>query len=184
MSRRQPIATVGMSCLFPGSTRLDSFWQSMLAGSSYLRDVPEDRWNHTTFYSPDRRSTDTTYARKISCLDDIRSFGPEQYGMPPRRAYPMDPQQRLFLDQTRVALNDAGYRGRPLPKATGVYVGASAAEYRDLVVSRLRAKQLLSGEWGRVPPMPADTAAGAVRSVAAPQKYTMVGLLMNMIACN
>lgn len=184
MSRREPIAIVGMSCLFPGSSRLDSFWQGMLAGSSYLRDVPEDRWNHTTFYSPDRRSTDTTYARKISCLDDIRSFGPEQYGMPPRRAYPMDPQQRLFLDQTRVALNDAGYRGRPLPKATGVYVGASAAEYRDLVVSRLRAKQLLSGEWGRVPPMPAGTAAGAVRSVAAPQKYTMVGLLMNMIACN
>ncbi len=184
MTRRDPIAIVGMSGLFPGSSRLDSFWQGMLAGSSHIRDVPEDRWNHAAFYSPDRRSTDMTYARKIACLDDIRSFGPEQYGMPPRRAYPMDPQQRLFLDQTRVALNDAGYRGRALPKATGVYVGASAAEYRDLVVSRLRAKQLLGGEWGRVPPMPAGAAAGAVRNVAAPQKYTMVGLLMNMIACN
>ena len=65
-----------------------------------------------------------------------------------------------------------------------MYVGASGAEYKDLVVSRLRAKQLFGGEWGRVPPMPADAAAGAVRSVATPQKYTMVGLLMNMIACN
>ena len=43
MSRRDPIAIVGMSCLFPGSSRLDSFWQGMLAGTSlYLRDVLED----------------------------------------------------------------------------------------------------------------------------------------------
>ncbi len=175
MTRRDPIAIVGMSGLFPGSSRLDSFWQGMLAGSSHIRDVPEDRWNHAAFYSPDRRSTDMTYARKIACLDDIRSFGPEQYGMPPRRAYPMDPQQRLFLDQTRVALNDAGYRGRALPKATGVYVGASAfagIHGRSGGQPPARMKQLLGGEWGRVPPMPAGAAAGAVRNVAAPRRST------------
>jgi 8-amino-7-oxononanoate synthase len=156
----------------------------MHEGCVHIREIPDDRWNHAAFYSPDRRSPETTYARKIAYLDDIRSFGPEQYAMPPRRAYPMDPQQRLILDQTRVALDDAGYRGRRLPKSTGVYIGASASEYNGLVLSRLRARQLLGGEWGRVPPLPTDTLAGLVRNVAPAQKYTMVGLLLNMIACN
>ena len=184
MTKSDPIAIVGMGCVFPGSSRLDAFWRNMLDGCTHTRDIPADRWNHAAFYSPDRRNAETTYARKIACLDDIRSFGPEQYGMSPRRAHPMDPQQRLILDQTRVALDDAGYRGRPLPKATGVYVGASANEYKDLVVSRFRATQLLGGEWGRVPPLPANASARLVQNVTPPQKYTMVGLLMNMIACN
>ncbi len=184
MKKPDPIAVVGMSCLFPGSPRLDVFWQNMLNGSTYTSAVPADRWNHAEFYNPDRRNTECTYARKIACLDDLRSFGPEQYGMPPRRAYPMDPQQRLFLDQTRIALDDAGYRGRPLPKTTGVYVGASGAEYKDLVVSRFRARQLLGGEWGQVPHLPKGAAECAVKGVAATQKYTLIGLLTNMIACN
>ncbi len=184
MKKSDPIAIVGMSCLFPGSSNLDAFWQSMHDGAVHIREIPADRWNHAAFYSPDRRNAESTYARKIAYLDDIRSFGPEQYGMPPRRAYPMDPQQRLFLDQSRVALDDAGYRGRPLPKATGVYVGASGTEYRDLVASRQRARQLLGGELGRVPSLPSDTLSGIVRNVSPAQKYTMVGLLSNMIACN
>jgi 8-amino-7-oxononanoate synthase len=184
MIKSDPIAIVGMSCLFPGSSNLDTYWRSMLEGRVFVRDIPTDRWNHTGFYSPDRRNTETTYARRIAYLDDIRSFGPEQYGMSPRRAYPMDPQQRMFLDQTRSALDNAGYRGRALPKATGVYVGASGAEYKDLVVSRLRAQQLLRGEYGEAPALGADTCTAIVQNVEPVQKYTVVGLLSNMIACN
>jgi 8-amino-7-oxononanoate synthase len=184
MMKSEPIAIVGMSCLFPGSSRLDTFWRSMQEGRAHFREVPLDRWNHRAFYSADRRSTATTYARKIAYLDDIRSFGPEQYDMPSRRAYPMDPQQRLFLDQTRLALDDAGYRGRQLPPATGVYVGASAAEYRDVVAGGIRARQIFGGEWGISPSLAPGAAAGAVRNIAPIQKYSMVGVLSNMIACN
>jgi len=184
MTKSEPIAIVGMSCKFPGSSSLGAFWQSMHEGCVHTRNIPNDRWNHAAFYSPDRRSPETTYARKIAYLDDIRSFGPEQFAMSPRRAYPMDPQQRLILDQTRVALDDAGYRGRRLPKSTGVYVGASACEYNELVLSRLRARQLLGGEWGRVVQLPVGSLGELVRNIIPVQKYTMVGLLLNMIACN
>jgi len=91
-----------------------------------------------------------TCARKIACLDDVRSFAPERYGIPPRRAITMDPQQRMILDQARLALDDAGYGGRSLPRSTGVYVGASVSEYRDLIVARVRARQILGGQWGDV----------------------------------
>ncbi len=184
MTKSEPIAIVGMSCKFPGSSNLGAFWRSMHEGSVHSRDIPNDRWNHAAFYSPDRRSTETTYARKIAYLDDIRSFGPEQFAMSPRRALPMDPQQRLILDQTRVALDDAGYRGRRLPKSTGVYVGASACEYNGLALSGLRARQLLGGEWGREVQLPSGSLGELVRNILPVQKYTMVGLLLNMIACN
>ena len=96
----------------------------------------------------------------------------------------MDPQQRLILDQTRLALHDAGYDERAMPRSTGVYIGASVTEYKDLVVSRLRAQQILRGEWGNVPTVAAESIKASVQDIAPIQQYSMVGLLLNMIACN
>jgi len=178
------IAIVGMSGAFPGAPNLGAYWDSICAGRVHFQDIPIERWDHSAFFSRDPRDTDTTYASKIACLDDIRSFAPERFKMPPRRVRAMDPQQRLMLDQVRLAMDDAGYGGRPLPRSTGVYIGASVAEFKDLVVSRLRARQLLGGEWGSVPPMPEKAAEDSVENVAGIQQYSMLGVLLNMIACN
>jgi 8-amino-7-oxononanoate synthase len=184
MTDTKAVAIIGLSCSYPGSPGPEQFWRTSYEGRSFFRDVPLDRWDHGSFYSPNPRHTDSTYARKIAYLDDIRSFSPERYGMPPRRARPMDPQQRLILDQTRLAIHDAGYDERPLPRSTGVYIGASVTEYKDLVVSRLRAQQILRGEWGDVPTLAAESIKASVQDIAPIQQYSMVGLLLNMIACN
>ncbi len=184
MTDTKAVAIIGMSCSYPGSPGLEEFWRTSYEGRTCFRDVPIDRWDHSAFYSPNPRHTDSTYARKIAYLDDIRSFAPERYGMPPRRARPMDPQQRLVLDQTRLALHHAGYDERALPKSTGVYIGASVTEYKDLVVSRLRAQQILRGEWGDMPAVAAESIKASVQDIAPIQQYSMVGLLLNMIACN
>ena len=184
MSDSRAVAIIGMSCSFAGSPDIDSFWQSIHEGRVHFRDVPADRWDHSRFFSTNTREPDMTYARKVAHLDDLRSFSPERYGLPPRRAYPMDPQQRLMLDQARLALDDAGYGGRPLPKSTGVYVGASVSEYKDLVISRLRARQIMDGQWGGDPEISDDVAKDTMRDVAPLQQYSMVGVLLNMIACS
>lgn len=184
MIDNKAVAIIGMSCSYPGSPGLEEFWRTSHEGRTFFRDVPIDRWDHSSFYSPNPRHTDSTYARKIAYLDDIRSFSPERYGMPPRRARPMDPQQRLVLEQTRLALHNAGYDERTLPKSTGVYIGASVTEYKDLVVSRLRAQQILRGEWGDIPAVAAESIKASVQDIAPIQQYSMVGLLLNMIACN
>jgi 8-amino-7-oxononanoate synthase len=183
MSERD-VAIIGMSGAFPGSPNLSSYWDSIIGGKVHFQDIPLERWDHSAFFSRDPRDTDSTYASKIACLDDIRSFAPERFKMPPRRVRAMDPQQRLMLDQVRLAMDDAGYGGRPMPRATGVYVGASVAEFKDLVVSRLRARQILGGEWGSVPKQADDAAENAVEQVAGIQQYSMLGVLLNMIACN
>jgi 8-amino-7-oxononanoate synthase len=184
MNDSRAIAIVGMSCVFPGCPSLEAFWDCVRAGRSHFREVPPERWNHAQFFSTNPREHEMTYAKKVACLDDLRSFAPEHFGMPPRRAYPMDPQQRLMLSQAWLALEDAGYTGRRLPASTGVYIGASVSEYKDLVVSRLRSRQVLGGQWGSIPDMPEDAARQAVRDVSAIQQYSMVGVLLNMIACN
>ena len=126
MTESHDVAIVGMSCSFPGSPNVEAFWRSVHDGRVHFRDVPADRWNHAAFYSTNPRDTESTYARKIACLDDVRSFAPEWFGMPPKRARPMDPQQRLILEQVRIALDDAGYGGRSLPRPTIEYCWTGA----------------------------------------------------------
>jgi 8-amino-7-oxononanoate synthase len=184
MNDSRAIAIIGMSCSFPGSPDLASFWRTIRDGSVHFREVPADRWDHAACFSPNRREPDMTYGRKIACLEDIRSFAPERYGIPARRAYLMDPQQRLILDQTRGALDDAGYGGRPLPRSTGVYMGASVSEYKDLIVARLRARQILGGQWGDASALEETAVKAAVGDLATIQQYSIVGGQLNMIACN
>jgi 8-amino-7-oxononanoate synthase len=184
MNDSRAVAIIGMSCSFPGSPDVDAFWKTIRDGRTCFSEVPADRWDHSLFYSPNPRAQEMTYARKIGRMQDVRTFAPEHFGMPPRRAYPMDPQQRLMLTAAWLALENAGYSGRSLPASTGVFVGASHSEYKDLVVSRLRARQLLQGEWGDVPQLPEKAPSDAVSQVYRIHQYSMVGVLQNMIACN
>ena len=54
-----------------------------------------------------------------------------------------DPQHRLLVDAVRVALQDAGYgkRAEFARAATGVFVGASVSEHKDLITSRMRSRR-------------------------------------------
>jgi acyl transferase domain-containing protein len=61
----------------------------------------------------------------------------------------MDPQQRLFLEAVRMALEDGGYATRPFPRArTGVFVGATVSDFMDVLTARVRSWQLAGGEFG------------------------------------
>ena len=44
MKQKAPIAIVGMSGLFPGALKLDTFWQNIINKVEAVCDVPEDRW--------------------------------------------------------------------------------------------------------------------------------------------
>ena len=40
----EPIALVGMSCLFPGKTGNQGYWHTLLAGVDRIREIPPGRW--------------------------------------------------------------------------------------------------------------------------------------------
>src|SRR5205823_12903889 len=92
------------------------------------------------------------YIDKGAYLEDeeIREFGALHFGIAPRRIQVTDPQHRILLDAVRGALQDAGYEKRAYDRSrTGVFIGASANEHKEILLSRLRAMQLFDGAFGR-----------------------------------
>lgn len=157
----------------------------MRGGRTCFGDVPEDRWKLNTFFSESSRSANQTYSRTFGSIGDIRSFAPELFGISPARARQMDPQQRLFLEVTRCALEDAGYaRGNPSPEHTGVFLGISTCEHRDYVTARLRLMQMLAGDFGSTASRDMETLAQLVENVPPVQPSAILGQMLNMAAAN
>ena len=179
------IAVVGMACRFPHAPDLDGFWRVLEAGEVCFGEVPRERWNHATFYEPDDvRAPDKTYAHHVAFVDGVREFAALHFGIAPRRVQVMDPQQRLLLDVVRIALQDAGYERRPFDRSnTGVFVGASVSEYKDLLTVRHRALQMADGDFGPAPPGPVrELFLGAVAEVVPARAFSIPGGLLSMLA--
>ncbi len=118
-------------------------------------------------------------------MANIDRFAPEFFGITPRRARIMDPQQRLALEITRQALEDAGYSDRRLAGGrVGVYFGASSSDHRLLAANPVNLPCDLAGRSGVAPEIAAEVAAAVSAALPPIQAYTIVGQQLNMIAAN
>ncbi|QMU70039.1 non-ribosomal peptide synthetase/type I polyketide synthase [Streptacidiphilus sp. P02-A3a] len=120
------IAIVGMSGRFPGAPDVRTFWTNLLAGVSGIV-APTDQDLDAAGVPPHVRD-DPAYVRATGALDGIEQFDAEFFGLTPREAQLMDPQQRIFLECAWHALEDCGHRaGEQLPAA--VFGGTGANGY-------------------------------------------------------
>jgi NAD(P)-dependent dehydrogenase (short-subunit alcohol dehydrogenase family)/3-oxoacyl-(acyl-carrier-protein) synthase len=55
------IAIVGMGVALPGASDLESFWRTLIDGPELFGDVPPDRWDYSSFFSPDLAAEDKSY---------------------------------------------------------------------------------------------------------------------------
>jgi acyl transferase domain-containing protein/7-keto-8-aminopelargonate synthetase-like enzyme len=183
----QDIAVVGMACRFPHAKDLPDLWRLVTEGEVAFEDIQDTRWKHSAFYEPnDVRAPDKTYVRKGAFIDGVDEFAALHYGLAPRRVQVMDPQQRLAIEATRQALQDAGYDKKAFDRAsTGVFFGASVSEYKDLMGARNRALQLAAGEFGdKLSPHEAEAVRAAAADVVPIRAFSIAGGLLNMIACS
>ena len=81
-THRPPLAVVGVSALFPGSSDATGFWRDVLAGADLLGDIPPSHWLVEDYFDPDPKARDKTYARRGGFLDPV-DFDPVQWGVPP-----------------------------------------------------------------------------------------------------
>ena len=65
------------------------------------------------YYDP-HRQPGKIYCKWLGALEDIECFDPLFFGISPAEAELMDPQQRLFLQESYRAFEDAGYDPRAL----------------------------------------------------------------------
>ncbi|QCB29368.1 type I polyketide synthase [Corynebacterium endometrii] len=127
------IAIVGMAGRFPGANNTREFWNMLVEGRGATGELPEGRWGE---YSGDPVMSQKMAEQNLKggYLDDISSFDAEFFGLSPVEATNMDPQQRIMLELTWEALEDAGIPANELRgTSTGVYLGSSNNDYGMLI---------------------------------------------------
>ncbi|HEY0946762.1 MAG TPA: SDR family NAD(P)-dependent oxidoreductase [Opitutaceae bacterium] len=127
----EPIAVIGLAGRYPEARDLDEFWENLKSGRDSVGEIPAERWDHSQWYSPERGAAGRTYCKWGSFLTDIDKFDPLFFGITPREAEMMDPQERLFLETAWHTFEDAGYTREALSgEAVGVYVGVMWSQYQ------------------------------------------------------
>ena len=128
--RSMDIAIIGMAARLPGADNTDEFWENLKAGKSGVVEIGTERWNPASYYHPDPAMQGKSYSKWMGALKDIDKFDPLFFNISPREAELMDPQQRLFLQESWKAIEDAGYTPADLwAQKCGVFIGAATGDY-------------------------------------------------------
>ena len=129
-STTDKIAVIGLSARFPGARSIDEYWANLVGEVESIRFFTDEEWAAA---APLRRargaSDEAEVVRARGILEDADLFDAEFFGYRPRDAAIMDPQQRLFLEQSWAALEHAGYDPSRYEGAIGVYGGVSRNTY-------------------------------------------------------
>ena len=131
---REPIAIVGLGCRFPGAVDTpDHYWSMLCEGADVVGEIPPDRWDLTSTYDPDPAVPGKSSVRHAGLLDRIDTFDAGFFGIVPREAERMDPQQRLFMEVSIDALDHAGLsRDQLAGSRTGVFVASYHNDYSHM----------------------------------------------------
>ncbi|HKV34447.1 MAG TPA: MupA/Atu3671 family FMN-dependent luciferase-like monooxygenase [Pyrinomonadaceae bacterium] len=99
------VAVVGLSGRFPGARNVAEFWERLCEGAELIGDCSE------------------------GVLEDVELFDASFFGFTPREAETLDPQHRIFLEESWVALENAGYNAESYHGRIGVFAGESLNTY-------------------------------------------------------
>ncbi|MFE9835584.1 type I polyketide synthase [Streptomyces sp. NPDC005551] len=127
------IAIVGMGCRFPGASGVDAYWRLLEENVDAVTPVPADRFDPRPHYAPHPGEPGKTVSRHGGFIDDLYGFDAGFFGIAPREALHMDPQQRVLLKVVWESLESAGIVPSALAGSrSGVFVGQATAEYADV----------------------------------------------------
>ncbi len=127
----EPIAIVGMACRYPGGViDPESFWRLLDEGIDAVTEMPRERWDVDALYDPDPEVPGKMMTRQGGFVANIDQFDPDFFGITPREAVKIDPQQRLLVETSWEALESAGIApDRWMGSEVGVFVGLMYQEY-------------------------------------------------------
>ena len=143
-----PIAIVGMACRVPGADSPDQFWQLLCNGIDTVSTIPTDRWDANSWFDSDLSATAKSTTKCGAFLNQIDSFDADYFGILPREAERMDPQQRLFLEVAIEAIDDAGLpQERLRGSRAGVFVASIHNDYAQLQYNDPRSDRSSHLDW-------------------------------------
>lgn len=130
-----PIAIVGMACRFPGGANSpEEFWKLLVDGVDAWTPVPPERWNEDAFFHPDPDKQGMYNHRGGHFLtQDVAAFDGGFFGISSSESAAMDPQQRMVLEISCEALENAGVSLEQVRgKDVGVHVAVFSQDYNLL----------------------------------------------------
>lgn len=120
-------AIIGVANRFPGSANTpQAFWNNLISRRDCIVRAPADRWNADVFTSKDKDRPGKTLSSNCGFIDNVYDFDYEAFGISKREAEQMDPQQKVLLEVSLQALEDAGIRYQN--SKTGVFIGIGQEE--------------------------------------------------------
>jgi acyl transferase domain-containing protein len=126
------IAVVGMSCRLPGARNVDEYWTNLCAGAMSLSRVSQDELLAAGL-SPELLR-DPSFVPVQGVMPDAYAFDAAFFGVNPREAQVIDPQQRVFLECASAALEQAACDPQRFRGAIGVYGGCGATFHLNRVL--------------------------------------------------
>ncbi len=120
------IAVIGMAGRFPGADTVDALW-----------DVLKNGRETTRFFTPEELDAsvaqalrdDPAYVPARGIIGQTDRFDAHFFGLSPRLAELMDPQQRIFLEISQEVLEQTGYLPQVYAGVIGVYAGCGNNTY-------------------------------------------------------
>nr|WP_314464369.1 SDR family NAD(P)-dependent oxidoreductase [uncultured Clostridium sp.] len=126
-NEKEQIAIIGMSGRFPQAKDTSELWEKLEAGKDLTKEA--DRWDLGNYYQENQE-----YCNQGGFLDEMDKFDPLFFRISGIEAACMDPQQRIFLEESYRALEDAGYAGTCIEgKNCGIYSGYCGGDYKEVM---------------------------------------------------
>ncbi|KAI1087806.1 putative polyketide synthase [Rostrohypoxylon terebratum] len=133
------IAIVGMAVDLPGASDTDELWDNLCNGVNSCSEIPASRFHIDDFYQKKdekgnraKRSINTRYG---NFLKNPFLFDNDLFEISPREAKTIDPQQRVLLQTSYRALENAGYVPDSTPSFArdtfGCFVGNATLDYTE-----------------------------------------------------
>ena len=104
------IAIVGMSCLLPGASTPEEYWQNLIDRQNLtsLATAEQMGVNPNLFYSSHKGELDKYYCLRGGFVRDFQ-FDPTGYNLSPEILHQLDPLYQWSLYTAKQALQDSGY---------------------------------------------------------------------------
>ncbi|SPJ84320.1 probable polyketide synthase [Fusarium torulosum] len=129
------IAVVGIGLRFPGeASSPDELWKVLERGESQWSEFPKDRLNIDGYYHPggDRQGS-ISFRGAHFIKGNFAAFDAAFFGVSAEDAKAIDPQQRILLEASYEALENAGIRKEDIDGSdAAVYVGSFVKDYEQV----------------------------------------------------
>ena len=133
--RYDGIAIIGMTGRFPGADSVEEFWANLVAGKESISFFSDEELVESGL-DPVELKRRGHYVPARGVLKDADCFDAAFFGVHPKEAEVMDPQQRVFLEACWAALERAGYPPSQMRGSVGVFGGSTYNTYYQHALSR------------------------------------------------